>query len=142
MAGKSMIGLVSSFLLIGIVAYALIQGGALFADENDLNSSIMNDDVIARSFSDINESLRDVEDDSQGIRSSVETGGGEAEFSLIASIKFALVSMFSIPISVYSALTGMIRERFGVPGFVINILSAILIITGTVLIWRVWKTGQ
>jgi len=136
--------LMIAVMLSGIFAIALINMGVNFASNNNSDVSLLNENVINRSYVNL-------EDSFESFQSTAESNKNASDEE-IASTGFNSIILFSA-LSSARAITGSIATTFnvlklifvkylGVPAIVIGVFSGMLIFIMVLYIWKTMRSGE
>lgn len=136
--------LMVSVLLAGIFAIALINLGVNFASNNNSDVSLLDEDVINKSYYNLEDSFEDFQ--------STAEANKNASDEEIASTGFNSIILFSA-LSSARAVTGSIATTYnvlklifirylGVPAIVIGVFSGMLIFIMILYIWKTMRSGD
>jgi len=127
-----------SAILIGIFIFAFISFGIQFASENNLNTSIVNNEAINRSYVNIENELADIK-----TKSETQREGFFKDISLILTSMAGVTRIFFTSIrNVYNIVVTLIQETIGIPIIILNGFLAILLVSIVLLAWRVYRSGN
>ncbi len=137
-----------TWLLIGVFIIALISGGALLADNNNINQTILNiNSGINSTFNttvvDLTDKLESTEEDVNTFRESFSDDAKNPVVSgifLIPSMAGIVLDSISIIIIIFNLIFNLITNY--VSPVIIVILTSVFVFTMILLIWRVLKTGS
>ena len=137
-------GLIITTLLVGLFIVAMINGSILLSHANNQNSSLMENEAINSTFGDMQTELDDVQRVSDSTKDSFEkekvtiTGG----FLLLSSIINAGKVFTSVITNVYSLTFGLVADVLGINDIILGVLTGIIVISGILLTWRLYKAGE
>lgn len=143
--------LLIAFLLVGLFLYAMINFGALLSSDNDLNQSILDDERVSRSFSNLNDTIRGTasEKGQQTIANDTYAGFEEQEPEVSQNILFTAIvgvgkTFRGALIGVYNIVFIFTTETFGLGNdeIIIGVLTTIIIATIGLLLWRLYRGGE
>lgn len=132
-----------TFALIGLFVFAGISFIVTTQQDNDVENTILDDEIINRTYIKLETNLSDFESTTQTQKESFEEEIPERGFGSL--IIFSIISVgqkFTGLIAiVYNVLIILPASILGIPKVVISILSSILIVSLVLLIWRVYRIG-
>ena len=137
-------GLIITTLLVGLFIVAMINGSILLSHANNQNSSLMENEAINSTFGDMQTELDDVQRVSDSTKDSFEkekvtiTGG----FLLLSSIINAGKVFTSVITNVYILTFGLVADVLGINDIILGVLTGIIVISGILLTWRLYKAGE
>lgn len=130
-------------LLIAFFSLALINFGIQFADDNNLNQSIMDDSRINRTFSTLTNQLAQGENVSRTQLNATQSEAAEKPEGV-----FFLVSVVGAGTKYATAVVGIFNTIFsfsttvlGIHPMVFGVAVAILVIVVALVSWQLYKTG-
>ena len=133
-----------SAILIGIFIFAFISFGIQFASENNLNTSIVNNEAINRSYVNIENELADIK-----TKSETQREGFFKDIPIIGDASLILTSIagvtrvfFTSIRKVYNIVVTLIQETIGIPIIILNGFLAILLVSMVLLAWKFYKSGN
>lgn len=141
-------GLAISTLLIGLFVFAMISFGTTLQLTNNANSTIASNEVINRSFTDMQTELEGVQAGREAERESwFRTIPVIGEISVIletivavgAGLITVIGSIFNITIELISVGLGI---GSGSAKVVFGVFTAIIIFSGILLAWSVYRSGK
>jgi len=131
-------------VMIGLFVFAFISFGTQLSLDNDTNNSVLDNDVINRSFFNIQSELSDTIVTAEGQRESFFK-----DVPIIGEISLFLKSItgvtrvfFSTLINFYNLFTTLIAETMGVSTIILNGMVALVLISTVLLAWSVYRSGQ
>lgn len=132
-----------TFALIGIFIFASISFIVTTQLDNDVENTILEDDVINRTYAKLETNLSAFQSTTQTQKGSFELEIPERGFGSL--IIFSIISVgqkFTALISaVYRIMIILPMSILNVPKLVIDILTSILVVSLVLLIWRVYRVG-
>lgn len=130
--------------LIGILVFATLSFIIVLQQNNEVTDTILENTVINKTFSSLEQNLTASESETQTQRESFESEIPERGFGslLIFSIVSVGQKFTAIIVSTYNILIVLPISILGFPEIVSNILSSILIVTLLLLVWRVYRVGS
>lgn len=133
-----------TFSLISLFTFATISFVVLFQSENDSSNSILENDLINRTFTSIGGDIDDQESSSNSSKEAFESEIPERGFGslVIFSIVGVAQSFISIITTTYNTVIVLPLTILGVPFQVAKILSSILMMSLIFLAWRVYRVGS
>ena len=133
-----------TFALIGLFTFASIAFIVTTQRENEVDNTILEDDIINRTYTGLETSLGQFSLNTSTQKESVEGDIPERGFGslLIFSIVPALWSFGSLVVGVYNIIIVLPASILGVHPAVIGVLSSILIISLVLWVWSVIRIGR
>lgn len=141
-----------SFLLAGLFVVAIINFGVMLNIDGNTNVSILDNDLINRSFADLqteliaaNEEI-DGESGLKGVLLQEEPKETQTGFTLAQG--FAIVKLMTLGFisGIFNILNGLIFIPFGISGtagqVIFGVVSSIMLIITISYGWRFYRTGQ
>jgi hypothetical protein len=130
-------------LLVAIFAYALIGFSVQMAVDNNVNNSIMNNEVINSTYSNLETQIDDLKHSAETQKDSWYAdipvlGDATIIFQSIAGITRTFFSGF---VSIYNLLIGLISKTIGFPIIILNGIVGVIIIISLLLLWSLYKAG-
>lgn len=140
-------GMIVSFVLIGLFIFAILNFGIYLSSNNNANMSITDDSVIGSKMTDINTTLRELQDDATDKKQEFEeeTGSLSTGFLIFGSILGTTKAFFSTVLNIASSTFSIIDSGLGLGGtgtLILGVFSGIIIVVTLLLIWRVAKAGS
>jgi len=141
-------GLIITTLLIGLFIFAIISFGINLSGSNNPNSTIMQNEVINRSYSDLESELgglqSQAEDSRESFLSEIPVIG---EITAIFKSIFGIGSTFiTIIRNIYNIIIELISVGLGVGSgagkIIFGVFTTIIIIVAILLGWSVYKAGK
>ena len=133
-----------AFILVGLFLVAMVNFGVNVANENDANTTLLQNDAINQSFQnfggEISSAEGNVNEQKGNLDKEVPTQP-VGDFTLSSIIKGPLVFL-GIVVSFWNIFTTMVSTSLGIPSVVIQALSAILVISLIFGFWRFLKSGE
>lgn len=140
---KSMI---ITFLIIGLFSFALISFGVNFPDNNLANQSLLDDQRINTSYSQLSTELQDTKTTSEAQldvleETEAETGSENVVFRSVASVWKAFKSM---SIGLFNIVFGLIFDVLLGQAFVavVGVIGAIVTLLIAFYVWKWVRTGD
>lgn len=136
--------LLIGFIMVGLFIVALISFTYNITSENSLNSSLLKEPRLNKTFTKMNETLSDfyTTSNSQLSSNQNETISGGA-FGLISYAIIGSVRTFTGTIvTTYYVITTLISSTIGIPNIVLNIIMALIGIALIFSAWRIYRQGQ
>lgn len=132
-----------SFVLIALVVFALMSFIVQFqTDQGD--STILENTVFNKSYQALQTNLTSFSATAQGQKENFESDPPTVSFG--ALVVFAIVSsgqIFSgMIIALYNIFIVLPATFLGIPEIVISVLSAVLLVTIILVLWRLYKQGE
>lgn len=138
--------LIISSLLIGLVLVSLVSFNIYFSQENEINSSLANDDSINRAFGNITKQLNDSRGTAEEKKEAVIF---ESSHPILTFVGFAFMSILDAggvfigtTVLMFNVIFEMIIETLDISPVVTGTLFAILLITLILSVWRVFRSGE
>ncbi len=132
-----------TFALIGIFVFAGISFIVQTQLDNDVENTILENEVINKTFTNFETDLSDFSSKTQTQKESFESEIPERGFGSL--IIFAIIGVgqrFTGMITgVYNIFIVLPASILGISPIVIGVLTSILIVSLVLLIWRVYRTG-
>jgi len=134
------------FILIGLFIYSFLNFGILFADSNNLNISIEDNDAINGSFGDISTELRGSTSDLEANRKSIsgDIPEDDADTLGITSIVGVVTSMFNLFFrGIFDVSRELIKKTLGIENDILFAATTCLFIISAILLaWQAWRSGR
>jgi len=142
--------MVIAFVVIGLFAFAFISFGVSFQQEWGAEQTITDNTHISSIYSGVNDSIESSyqsSEEQKGSMTEEEPGQSGSVSELIMGAISNIAKVFTGVIdSVFGAITKPLLKALGLPQQVARIvgivLSTILAITTTLLIWKLFKLGR
>lgn len=133
-----------TFSILSLLVFSTISFVALFQDENDSPSTILENELINRTFVNIDSSISTQETNSNSSKEAFESEIPERGFGslIIFSIVGVAQSFISIITTTYNLVIVLPISLLGVPFQVAKILGSILMMSLIFLAWRVYRVGS
>lgn len=132
-----------TFALIGLFVYAAISFIVVTQRENNVDLTILDNEIINRTYRNLEIDLSEVGTEVQGQRETFESEIPERGFGSL--IIFGIVSVaqkfMGMIISIYNIFIVLPSAILGIPKIVTSVLSAILLVTLILLAWKVYRAG-
>lgn len=130
-------------VLVALFAFALIGFGVQLAEQNDTNLSISDDEIINRTYSDLEDEINDISTNSNTQKDSWYSdipvlGDATVIFQSITGITR---TFFSGTVGIYNLIITLISETIGIPTVILNGVVAIIIIASLIMLWSLFKAG-
>ena len=137
-------GLIISFILVGLFAFAMINFGVQLSLENDSNQSILENSAINRSYHRLESNLTELRDEAQTQKEGFEGEDPKLEGGslLFKSIVGAGKTFSSTITSVWIIISDVAYNVFGINEIILGVLASILLVTIIFLAWRAYKAGS
>jgi len=134
---------ITASILIGVFIVAMLSGGIYLATTNDKNSTLMENEAINTTFSDISNQLGNVQTEANKSKTAFEgeTGIITTGFLILESIFGLGITFTKIFISTMNLPLILVEEIIGIPPLVTGAILSILIFLILLLAWRLYKTG-
>ncbi len=132
-----------SFVLVGIFVLAMISFGAKLQLDNDVNDSILQNDIINDTFINLESTLdRSRDNTSRGLSSfeneTVSGGFGSLIFFTIPSVMKVVRGIIT---GVFNILIKFPAQILGISPAIIAAIEAILLVVIIISLWRLYKLG-
>ncbi len=133
-----------TFSIISLFTFSAISFVVLFQSENDSSSSILENELINRTFTNLGSDITDQETSSNSSKEAFESEIPERGFGslIIFSIVGVAQSFISIITTTYNVIIVLPITLLGVPFEVAKILGSILMMSLIFLAWRVYRVGS
>lgn len=136
---------VIGFILIGLFWYAFLNFGVQLSSDNNANISILDNQAINNSFTNIESNLNTLKDSTETNKKTFFAGEPE-ESALGLNVKqsFAIARIVSVGFlsSIFTTIYELITITLGINSVVFGVFSAIFIFTFIFLIVKLLRTGQ
>ncbi len=144
MALTSFRELFTSFAIIGILIFGTLSFIVISQQDNNSNSTILDNDVINKTFTKLETNLSGFRDTTQTQRGNFESEIPERGFGslLIFSIVAVGQKVGALVVGVYNVIIVLPASILGVSDVVIGVMSSILLLTLVLLSWRVYRAGS
>jgi len=131
------------FAVVGIFVLAMISFGVNLQESNDVNDTILNNDVINHSYHNLDTTLSNSKDNSSRALGSFENETASGGFGSLVffTIPSAMKIVRGLITGVFSILIQFPAQILGISPSIIAILEAILLILIIVSLWRLYKSG-
>ncbi len=133
-----------TFSIISLFVFATISFVVSFQTENNVSSSILENELINRTFVSLNDDISDQETDSNSSKNSFESEIPAPGFGSL--IIFAIVGVAqtftSIITTTYNVIIVLPISLLGIPNQIASILGSILMMSLIFLAWRVYRVGS
>ncbi len=134
-----------SALLVGIFALSIVSFGVQFQSENSVNeSSLLSNEPINRSYTNIQTELNDSVSSIDLQRDSFFS-----DVPIIGEITLILGAITGVGRVVFGSLTSLyditfvlVAETIGVSPLALSVITAIIILSGIILTWRLLRSGN
>ncbi len=142
--------LIIGLLLVGLFFFAMVNFADNLAIDHGLEQNIRNEEIINRTFKDIERNLSRGDSSSKSATESFEAEVAKVgETNLVfSSITSSLKTLKSMVVGVFSGIFTLISIAFGLNdsggpgGIVLAVLGSILTLTVLLLIWKLIRTGS
>lgn len=139
--------LLVGILLVGLFAFALLQGGALLSTHNNANQSITDNPALSSFQTNIEDSLGEAQTNANGSLNDLgisplsEVSGGLVIFTAISGVWKTLKA---VPVTIYNLTFGLAKSSVFGEGFnvVFGILGAIIIMLIIFGVIKLIQQGQ
>lgn len=133
-----------SFSIISLFVFSAISFVVTFQEENGASTSILDNEVINRTFIDLSSSISDQQQSSNSSQQAFDADIPAPGFgSLIIFAIVGVAQTFTSGVAtVYNVLILLPLTFLGVPDAVANVLGFILTVTLIFLAWRVYRVGS
>ena len=145
MADLNLKNMFVSSVLIGIFVFALFNFSINVASDNDLNTSIMDDNTMNESFDDFSSDLDSIKATAESQKTSFFEGIPVLEEVgiVVGGIVGVATTMFSFLTGLYDVIFELVSETLGMNNkIVFGAVTALLIFTIILLTWRVYRAGS
>lgn len=133
----------TTFALIGLLIFATISFIVTTQRNNNVDETILENPVINKTYTRLESNLSEFGSQTQLQREAFESEIPERGFGSL--IIFSIVSIgqkfVGLIVGVYNIMIVIPSSILGIPKVVTSILTAILIVTLILLIWRVYRAG-
>jgi len=133
------------FALLGIFILAMVSFGSNIAVENNANQTILNDPTFGQTFSNLNESLKTFDTQSQQQRENFEGELPASEFVgtfIILSIIGAGKTFISMVVGIFNIIFSPFSSIIGINGVVLGVFVSIFTVIIVLAAWRLYKVGE
>ena len=132
-----------TFALIGIFVFASISFIVTTQTDNEVENTILENEDINRTYVDLESNLNSTRSQVQTQKDSFESENPERGFGslIIFSIVGVGKTFAGITLGVYNIFIVLPSAVLGIPRIVVGILTAILVVSLILLIWRVYRAG-
>ncbi len=133
-----------SFALVGIIVFATISFIVSTQTQNNVENTILEDDIIFKVYNQTNTTLLSFRDNASSQKGNFEKEFPERGFGSL--IIFAIVGVgqtfTDMILGVYNVFIILPSRFLQIPPQVISAITAILIVTLVLLAWRVYRVGS
>ena len=133
-----------TFSLIGVFVFAAISFVVTTQRDNGVTNTILENDVINRTYSNLETDLGGLGSNSSTQKDSFESEIPERGFGSL--IIFAIVGVghkfTGMIVGIYNILIVLPASLLGIPSVVISAMTAILLLSMILLLWRVIRVGS
>ncbi len=134
----------TTFILIGVFVFATISFVVVTQRDNGVANTILENDVINRTYSDLETDLGGLSSNASTQKESFEEEIPERGFGSL--IIFAIVGVgqkfTGMIVGIYNILIVLPASLLGISPIVIGALTSILLISLILLVWRVYRVGS
>lgn len=135
--------IVTSFMLVGLFLFAMINFGAQIVLDNNANNSIIDDPRINLTYSKLQGNLSDVSSDAETQKANFEketpTLADSLLFTSIVGVGKAFTSTTS---NMYNIIFLVVFDVLGFDPIILSVLGSILTIVIIFSMWRLYKAGE
>jgi Flp pilus assembly protein TadB len=137
-------GFVIAALLVSLFIYAAISLSTTLSSNQNKNFTLLENEAINRSFTNIQTELEDSEATTSAQREAFEEDTAEEDIFVLnlKSIISVGRKFTQLVVNLYSLTFGMIAEVLGISVLVLTIITSIIIITLILLAWSVFRIGK
>lgn len=130
-------------LLIAFFSLALINFGIKFADDNNLNQSIMDDPRINSTFFTLTNQLADGQNISQTQLNATQSEAAEKPEGVffLVSIVGAGTKYATAVVGIFNTIFSFATTSLGLDPMIFGIAVAILLVVVVLVSWQLYKTG-
>ncbi len=133
-----------TFALIGVFVFAGISFIVTTQRNNGVTNTILENDIINRTYSNLETDLGGLSSNASTQKESFESEIPERGFGSL--IIFAIVGVGNkftgMIVGIYNILIVLPASLLGIPPVVISVMTAILLISLILLVWRVYRVGS
>ncbi len=138
-----MITFIIAALLTTLFVVALTSYGIELTNTHGVNNPLMNDSTFNDTFEDMKTELEGSqitaeEQLSVSLNTTPTTSGGE---SSLESTPSTAHTFWKAATSMYNLIFKSLGGQLGIPSIILTTITAILVISIVLLIWKLWKTG-
>lgn len=133
-------------LLTGLFIVALILFSVQFSIDNNTSTSLMNYEPINRSLVSINSTLSSSQSTAENASHSLQE---ESATPILTALGFFFRSILNagnvfmnVVIGLFGSIFSLAGETLGIPGIVIGVLTAIVLVMLILSAWRVYRAGE
>ncbi len=134
----------TTFVLIGVFVFAGISFIVTTQRDNGVTNTILDNDVINRTYSNLETDLGGLSSNASTQKESFESEIPERGFGSL--IIFAIVGVGNkftgMIVGIYNILIVLPASLLGISPIVIGALTAILLLSLILLVWRVYRVGS
>jgi len=133
-----------SFILIGLFIFSMISFIALMQDKNNVDDSILENEIINNTFNKLSQNLTILENNTQTQRQSFESEIPERGFGslIIFSIVGVTQKFTALLIGIFNIIIVLPASILGISPIVTSALGSILLVSLVLLGWRVYRIGS
>lgn len=130
-------------LIAGIALFSVMAFVVSFQSTNNVSNSLVNNPLISHTYGNLSNKLGGLSEDTQDQRTRFESENPTAQFGEIIfdTISSGGIIFGGLTVSLFNAIIGLPQTVLGIPKPVIAVLSAILIVTIILGLWRIYKAG-
>lgn len=133
-------------LLIGLFIVGFITFIIQFQEETGTETRIIDNPAISKAFGNISKELNESSANAEAQRQTMIDESSNPVLSLgffvIRSILNAGAVFMNLIVGIFGYISVLMLETLGIPPIVLGTLSAILIITIVLAVWKLWKVGE
>lgn len=142
--------MVIAFVVIGLFAFAFISFGVSFQEEWGADDTITDNTHISDIYSGVNKSIKSgyqgAEEQKGAMTEEEPTQSGTVSELIMGAISTVASVFTGVVYGIFGSITDPLMKALGLPQEVARIvgvvLSTILAITATLLIWKLFKLGR
>ena len=133
-----------TFGIISLFVFSMISFVVILQEEEESSSSILENDLINKTFVNLGGNITQQESDSNISKSAFESEIPEKGFGslIVFSIVGVAQTFTSMITTTYNIIIVLPITVLGVPGQIAKILGSILMMTLIFLAWRVYRVGS
>lgn len=133
-----------TFALIGVFIFATISFVIVTQRDNGVTNTILDNEIINRTYTNLETDLGGLSSNASTQKESFESEIPERGFGSL--IIFAIVGVGNkftgMIVGIYNILIVLPASLLGIPSVVISAMTAILLISLVLLVWRVYRVGS
>ena len=135
--------LFSSFMLIGLAVLSMFAFGIGFQEENNAPDQFIDNSLMNSTYGNLRTQLGELRDESQAQKTLFESENPTSGFGTI--LLFSIVSSGKVfngmVVGVFNTIIKLPVVFLGLDPIIISVLSALLILTIIIGLWRLYKLG-